>query len=132
MQLSFWSDVSSTYSCIAPLSFVDRHCTPVFTLQACLKSETTKLLQYEMRTWLGRGRSLQIGITCCCLVAFVLFGYDQGVFSGILQNEDWLNQFDHPSDSKTGIIVSCYNLGCLLGCVGKSITPPWAEESREY
>lgn len=72
-----------------------------------------------MRTWLGRGKSLQVGITACCLVAFVLFGYDQGVFSGILQNQDWLNQFDHPSDSKTGIIVSCYNLGCLLRCVGK-------------
>ena len=72
-----------------------------------------------MRTWLGRGKSLQVGITACCLVAFVLFGYDQGVFSGILQNQDWLNQFDNPSDSKTGIIVSCYNLGCLLGCVGK-------------
>ena len=24
------------------------------------------------------------------------FGYDQGVFSGILQMEDWLNQFNHP------------------------------------
>ncbi|KAG7059649.1 hexose carrier protein [Colletotrichum scovillei] len=31
--------------------------------------------------------------------------------------EDWLNQFGHPSDSETGIIVSCYNLGCLTGCV---------------
>ncbi|PKS11002.1 hypothetical protein jhhlp_002761 [Lomentospora prolificans] len=70
-----------------------------------------------MHSWLGRGKGLQIGITCCCLVAFVLFGYDQGVFGGILQNEDWLNQFNHPSDSETGIIVSCYNLGCLSGCI---------------
>lgn len=70
-----------------------------------------------MRAWLGRGKTLQFGITVCCLVAFVLFGYDQGVFSGILQNEDWLNQFGHPTDTKTGIIVSCYNLGCLTGCI---------------
>ncbi|SPO06397.1 probable transporter (major facilitator superfamily) [Cephalotrichum gorgonifer] len=70
-----------------------------------------------MQSWLGRGKSLQKGITCCCLVAFVLYGYDQGVFSGILQNENWLDQFDHPSDSKTGIIVSCFNLGCFTGCV---------------
>ncbi|UNI22904.1 hypothetical protein JDV02_008748 [Purpureocillium takamizusanense] len=70
-----------------------------------------------MRTWLGRGRSLQAGITTCCLVAFVLFGYDQGVFSGILQNADWLDRFHYPSDTKTGIIVSCYNLGCLTGCI---------------
>ncbi|KXH54058.1 hypothetical protein CSAL01_01964 [Colletotrichum salicis] len=66
---------------------------------------------------LGRGKSLQVGVTICCLIAFVLFGYDQGVFGGILQMEDWLDQFDHPSDSETGIIVSCYNLGCLTGCV---------------
>ncbi|KAL1641340.1 hypothetical protein SLS61_010146 [Didymella pomorum] len=70
-----------------------------------------------MRSWLGTGKSLQSGVTVCCLMAFVLFGYDQGVFGGILQNKDWLDQFDHPSDSKTGIIVSCYNLGCLAGCV---------------
>lgn len=60
-----------------------------------------------MRNWLGRGKGVQYGVTTCCLIAFVLIGYDQGVFSGILQNEDWLNQFHHPSDSKTGIIVSC-------------------------
>ncbi|KAF5525189.1 Sugar transporter STL1 [Colletotrichum aenigma] len=66
---------------------------------------------------LGRGKGLQMGVTICCLIAFVLFGYDQGVFGGILQMEDWLDQFNHPSDSETGIIVSCYNLGCLAGCV---------------
>lgn len=70
-----------------------------------------------MRPWLGRGKSLQAGVTLCSLSAFVLFGYEQGVFGPILQNENWLDQFDHPSDSKTGIIVSCYNLGCLMGCV---------------
>lgn len=68
---------------------------------------------------LGRGKSLQFGVTTCCLIAFLLFGYDQGVFGGILQNESWLNQFNHPGDTKTGIIVSCYNLGCLMGCVSK-------------
>lgn len=72
-----------------------------------------------MRSWLGRGRSLQFGVTTCCLLAFVLFGYEQGVFGPILQNENWLELFNHPSDSQTGIIVSCYNLGCLLGCVGQ-------------
>ncbi|KAB8218906.1 general substrate transporter [Aspergillus novoparasiticus] len=70
-----------------------------------------------MRTWYGRGRSLQAAITACCLVAFVLFGYDQGVFSGIVGNDDWRKQFNYPDDSEEGIIVSCYNLGCLLGCL---------------
>ncbi|KAJ0305714.1 hypothetical protein Brms1b_010695 [Colletotrichum noveboracense] len=66
---------------------------------------------------LGRGKSVQVGTTVCCLIAFVLFGYDQGVFGGILHNDDWLRQFDHPSDTLTGFIVSCYNLGCLGGSV---------------
>ncbi|CEJ55691.1 Putative Sugar transporter STL1 [Penicillium brasilianum] len=70
-----------------------------------------------MRSFLGRGKTLQAGLTVCCLIAFVLFGYDQGVFGGILENEDWLKQFNHPSDSETGIIVSCYNLGCFAGCI---------------
>lgn len=69
-----------------------------------------------MRSWYGRGKSLQAAVTACCLVAFILFGYDQGVFSNIVTNEDWKKQFGYPDDSEEGIIVSCYNLGCLLGC----------------
>ncbi|KAH6874679.1 general substrate transporter [Thelonectria olida] len=69
-----------------------------------------------MRTWFGRGRKLQLAVTSCCLCAFVLYGYDQGVFGGILENEDWLRQFKHPGDTLTGFITASYNLGCLLGC----------------
>ncbi|KAF7540126.1 hypothetical protein G7054_g1594 [Neopestalotiopsis clavispora] len=70
------------------------------------------------KSFLGPGKPIQRGITTCCLIAIILFGYDQGVFGGILQNEDWLDLFNHPSDIETGIIVSCYNLGCLVGCLG--------------
>ncbi|KAJ5604903.1 hypothetical protein N7510_010057 [Penicillium lagena] len=70
-----------------------------------------------MRAWYGRGQSLQIAVTSCCLAAFVLFGYDQGLFSGIVNNENWNKQFNYPDDTEEGVIVSCYNLGCLLGCV---------------
>lgn len=70
-----------------------------------------------MRSWYGRGRPLRLAITSCCLSAFLFFGYDQGVFSGILQNKDWLTQFHHPSDTKTGILVSSYCLGALCGCI---------------
>lgn len=68
---------------------------------------------------LGRGKSLQSGLTICCLIAFVLFGYDQGLLGGILENQDFQVQFNYPSDSETGIIVSCYNLGCFAGCIGE-------------
>jgi MFS family permease len=44
-------------------------------------------------------------------------GYDQGVFSGIISNPDFLNIVKHPSSGKLVIIVSIYNLGCLTGCI---------------
>lgn len=57
-----------------------------------------------------------MGVNLCCLIAFILYGWEQGVFGPILENQDWQDLFNHPSDSQTGIIFSCYNLGCLLGC----------------
>ena len=67
--------------------------------------------------WYGRGFRLRAAITIVCQLAFVLFGYDQGVFSGIVGNQDFLNTFDHPSPALEGIIVSIYNLGAFSGCI---------------
>lgn len=44
-------------------------------------------------------------------------GYDQGVFSGIVGNEDFLTIMHNPTDAYLGIIVSIYNLGCFSGCI---------------
>lgn len=65
----------------------------------------------------GRGRSLQYAITFACSMAFILFGYDQGVFGGIVINENWQDTFDNPQPGLEGIIVSIYNLGAFSGCV---------------
>ncbi|KAL2221512.1 general substrate transporter [Thermoascus aurantiacus ATCC 26904] len=65
----------------------------------------------------GRGFTLQLAITVACEMAFILFGYDQGVFSGIVENDNFLDKVNHPSDSLMGIIVSIYNLGCFTGCI---------------
>lgn len=46
-----------------------------------------------------------------------LIGYDQGVFSGIIGNENFLNTVGHPGDGELGIIVSIYNLGCFSGTI---------------
>jgi MFS family permease len=67
--------------------------------------------------WYGRGFKLRAAITIACQLAFVLFGYDQGVFSGIIGNADWLDTFGHPAPALEGIIVSIYNLGCFSGCI---------------
>lgn len=65
----------------------------------------------------GRGRTLRVAIAVTCQMAFVFFGYDQGVFSGIIGNPNWLDQFSHPNSSLEGIIVSIYNLGMFTGCI---------------
>ncbi|KAL0564739.1 hypothetical protein V5O48_017300 [Marasmius crinis-equi] len=76
-----------------------------------------------MRNWFGRGRPLQLAISATCSAAFILFGYDQGVFSGIIGNNDFRQTFGFPTDTKEGIIliltisVSSYNLGCFTGCI---------------
>jgi MFS family permease len=31
--------------------------------------------------------------------------------------EDWLELFNHPSDTETGALVSSYCIGALLGCI---------------
>ncbi|THC94264.1 hypothetical protein EYZ11_006273 [Aspergillus tanneri] len=65
----------------------------------------------------GRGRTLQAAITLTCAMAFILFGYDQGVFGGIVNNEDWISTFHSPNSGLEGIIVSVYNLGAFSGCI---------------
>jgi MFS family permease len=65
----------------------------------------------------GRGFKLKAAITIACQLAFVLFGYDQGVFGGIVGNQNFLETFDHPSPGLEGIIVAIYNLGCFTGCI---------------
>ncbi|KUI62887.1 Sugar transporter STL1 [Cytospora mali] len=55
--------------------------------------------------WFGSGFKLRAAITVACQIAFVFFGYDQGVFSGIIGNEDFMDTFGHPNASLEGIIV---------------------------
>jgi MFS family permease len=73
----------------------------------------------------GRGKSLQIAITTACSMAFVLFGYDQGVFGGIVTNVNWRSTFDDPDSGLEGIIVSIYNLGAFSGCIMSFFTGEW-------
>ncbi|OGM41030.1 hexose carrier protein [Aspergillus bombycis] len=59
-------------------------------------------------------------VTLCCVFATLgsfLFGYDSGVISSTLDQEDFQNRFNHPSDAATGGIVASYNGGAILGSV---------------
>lgn len=67
--------------------------------------------------WFGPGKPTRTAIAITCGQAFFLFGYDQGVFGGLITNPDFLDTFGNPKASFMGIIVSIYNLGCLFGCI---------------
>jgi hypothetical protein len=51
------------------------------------------------------------------MISLLITRYDQGVFSGIIGNENFRNQFGNPNTGLEGIIVSIYNLGCFTGCI---------------
>lgn len=63
----------------------------------------------------SRGRSLHISITAACGFGFLLFGYDQGVFGGLLNNGHFLQTFGYPNTTIQGQIVATYDIGCIIG-----------------
>lgn len=74
-------------------------------------------MQIPTYDFFGSGFKLRAAITLVCQLSFTLYGYDQGVFSGIVDNEDFLRQFGYPNAGLEGIIVSVYNLGAFSGCI---------------
>ncbi|KAL3476070.1 general substrate transporter [Aspergillus californicus] len=63
----------------------------------------------------SRGKPVQYGITAACGAGFLLFGYDQGIFGGLLDNEHFLKTFGYPNTTIQGQIVATYDIGCIVG-----------------
>ncbi|KAI8071548.1 general substrate transporter [Gongronella butleri] len=61
-----------------------------------------------------RGNLFLYCVACFASIGQFLFGYDQGVLSGILVNENWLELFNHPSEAMQGWVVSIFLLGCFV------------------
>ncbi|QGA13267.1 hypothetical protein EYB26_000915 [Talaromyces marneffei] len=71
-----------------------------------------------MAPYLGlRGMPLVIAITAACSTGFLLFGYDNGVFSGLTTDEFFLTIMGSPNSTLLGFIVAVYELGCLVGAL---------------
>lgn len=82
-------------------------------------------------TTLGlHGQKLRLAITVTSVVGFSLFGYDQGLMSGIISGKQFTQEFPAlnipkgASDSYSrhvsvlrGAVTSCYELGCLAGAI---------------
>jgi sugar porter (SP) family MFS transporter len=84
-----------------------------------------------------RGKKLHLAITLTSVIGFSLFGYDQGLMSGIISGEQFTKEFPPLDDSirpippgyssesqfaehvsvLQGAVVACYELGCFFGAI---------------
>lgn len=69
-----------------------------------------------------RGGPLVAAITSVCSAGFLLFGYDQGVMSGVVISPSWLAAMNHPSDLEIGTITALYDVGAIAGAILAAFT----------
>lgn len=65
-----------------------------------------------------KGHLLVAAITSVCSSGFLLFGYDQGVMSGVVISKYWLSQMGTPSTLMVGTITALYDVGAVFGAIG--------------
>ncbi|KAE8358943.1 hypothetical protein BDV27DRAFT_168961 [Aspergillus caelatus] len=71
------------------------------------------------------GKPLTLAITATAGSGFLLFGYDQGVMSGLLSGDAFVQTFPeidtttggHGSSTLQGTVVAIYEIGCFLGAI---------------
>lgn len=74
------------------------------------------------KSYMGlRGKWLNIVISTIATTGFLLFGYDQGVMSGIISAEPFNRYFpetmgeDEQTSIYRGFVTAIYEVGCLIG-----------------
>ncbi|GAB7366074.1 hypothetical protein MBLNU230_g7640t1 [Neophaeotheca triangularis] len=71
-----------------------------------------------------RGKALMAMILLVSGFDFLEFGYDQGLFGGILPGERFQNMLGNPNATMEGLVSAIYCIGCALGAVVSFI---WGE-----
>ncbi|KAL4750012.1 hypothetical protein BDW72DRAFT_213675 [Aspergillus terricola var. indicus] len=67
-----------------------------------------------------RGGWLTFWLTVACATDMTLFGYDQGVFSGVTVTQDFLELHDLVGPSRTQVlstVTAIYDIGCFFGAI---------------
>lgn len=73
-----------------------------------------------VKTYAGlSGRPLGLLVSTIATTGFLLFGYDQGVMSGIIAADPFNNYFPDTKDNSVyqGFVTAIYEIGCLLGAI---------------
>jgi hypothetical protein len=101
------------------------------------------------RTYAGlMGRPLGLLISTIATTGFLLFGYDQGVMSGIISADPFNNYFPETKGNSVyqGFVTAIYEIGCLIGAIFilwfgdstgrrravRSTHPLWKSPSKQY
>ncbi|PNS18200.1 High-affinity glucose transporter [Sphaceloma murrayae] len=72
-----------------------------------------------------RGKALVAIILLTSGLDFLLFGYDQGLFGGVLGGERFKETLGNPNPTMTGLVTAIYDIGCALGAVAAFV---WGEK----
>ncbi|KAG9518342.1 general substrate transporter, partial [Aureobasidium melanogenum] len=64
------------------------------------------------------GTWLTVWVTVACATDMTLFGYDQGVFGGVVVTQDYINQLNLANNnSLLSTITAIYDIGCFFGAI---------------
>ncbi|RYP52105.1 hypothetical protein DL768_002655 [Monosporascus sp. mg162] len=65
------------------------------------------------------GRPLSMTVSAVATTGFLLFGYDQGVMSGIISAPAFADMFPETRNNPTmqGLVTAIYEIGCLMGAM---------------
>jgi len=76
------------------------------------------------------GRKLRLAITITAVTGFSLFGYDQGLMSGLINGNEFTKEFntleipngasksyENQINVYRGAVTACYEIGCLFGAI---------------
>ncbi|KAI0016969.1 general substrate transporter [Xylariomycetidae sp. FL0641] len=65
------------------------------------------------------GRPLSLAVSAVATTGFLLFGYDQGVMSGIISAPAFADVIEETRDNSTmqGLVTAIYEIGCLAGAM---------------
>ncbi|THW25411.1 general substrate transporter [Aureobasidium pullulans] len=80
----------------------------------------TMRLAPKQRYFGFKGGWLVFWITVACATDMTLFGYDQGVFSGVVVSDDFLELHNLVGPSKTKVlstVAAIYDVGCFIGAI---------------
>lgn len=65
-----------------------------------------------------RGHALISVILIVAGLDFLLVGYDQGLFGGVLPGRRFTDMLGNPDATMTGLVTAIYDIGCAVGAVG--------------